>query len=627
MTLFSRPYATRTTALRPQVLHQTNMQLLHYLVFFLTSVGLSSYGASTYQPPGNSITVTNPNSVDPVIESHPHPRDNQALQCSLLWETEDFEPLRIQSVILSFLQRHANFHWFLRRHSKSPPPTPRFKVYNHCEPWHTICHELAEELPKLVPRAIKDINNWLYTSPYNGSNLAFCPRYPPVAGINIVLGLGYFDRSHPAYGRRTRLAYVPRTLYEDNSMYMYVDTRALELLLETFPTWRVKKMARYVITHELVHTLQHGSILPPAGLSALKCDGTPPMGLMEGIADFVALKAGEGNPGWPSRPRRSDELPDQWDNGYISTAYFLEWLEDVRIGPGAIGRLNDRIGKYGYFTKDEVVFTRCVFQPDTWKVLFDSSIVELWEEYRQYVDNQESFIYSVVAFVAHPATLSAFTTLVFVVLFFPLIYDIAENMDLVDNGLHNLIHFLTGIWYVNDWSLARLRVLLGQITVQGTLAVTSLVLFFTMNIWLWTQSNMAPFDAAVVGCFYGWVMWFMHKFADTDELRTRRSRRMGRLRGYDLAWEVYGRLLAVACGLFVAIVLWILRDMGIPMPVAIVVGLFSMTPFFFVQFVAFAVRICVAFIHQLVASLVRRTQGASRQAQAQARNRRRNRNA
>ena len=80
-----------------------------------------------------------------------------------------------------------------------------------------------------------------------------------------------------------------------------------------------------VVTHEMVHCYQYNG------------HGTAPWGLIEGIADFVRLKAGLAPPHWKG-PK--EELGERWDSGYQKTAYFLNWLEE-RHGSGSVGKINE----------------------------------------------------------------------------------------------------------------------------------------------------------------------------------------------------------------------------------------------------------------------------------------------
>jgi len=108
-----------------------------------------------------------------------------------------------------------------------------------------------------------------------------------------------------------------------------------------------------VITHEMVHCFQNNS------------HGTAPGGLIEGMADFVRLKAGLAPPHWNRSPENRGK---KWDEGYQKTAWFLEWLEDQR-GSGTVSRMNETMGKGKY---DEDKF---------WRELFGETVHKLWSQY------------------------------------------------------------------------------------------------------------------------------------------------------------------------------------------------------------------------------------------------------
>lgn len=113
-----------------------------------------------------------------------------------------------------------------------------------------------------------------------------------------------------------------------------------------------------VLVHELVHCFQHNG------------QGTCPSGLIEGIADFVRLKANLGAPHW----KRGD-IPQKWDQGYEKTAYFLDWLETT-YGEGAVRKINEKLRKGKY---QESGF---------WQDLFKADINELWHKYVQALQSQ-----------------------------------------------------------------------------------------------------------------------------------------------------------------------------------------------------------------------------------------------
>ncbi|KAL0951752.1 hypothetical protein HGRIS_008424 [Hohenbuehelia grisea] len=79
-----------------------------------------------------------------------------------------------------------------------------------------------------------------------------------------------------------------------------------------------------VLTHETVHCFQYDG------------SGNCPGGMIEGVADWVRLRAQLGAPHW----KRS--AGEKWDNGYERTAFFLDWIEG-RYGDGTIRELNERV--------------------------------------------------------------------------------------------------------------------------------------------------------------------------------------------------------------------------------------------------------------------------------------------
>lgn len=105
-----------------------------------------------------------------------------------------------------------------------------------------------------------------------------------------------------------------------------------------------------VIVHEMVHAWQWNAL------------GTAPSGLIEGIADFVRLKAGLSPPHWKR------EVGGQWDAGYQHTAYFLDWVED-RYGKGSVRKIN-------------AALQYTVYKDTLWMKLFGHSVNTLWQRYQ-----------------------------------------------------------------------------------------------------------------------------------------------------------------------------------------------------------------------------------------------------
>ena len=105
-----------------------------------------------------------------------------------------------------------------------------------------------------------------------------------------------------------------------------------------------------VLTHEMVHCYQYDG------------KGSCPGGLIEGIADWVRLKAGLAPPHW----KKAGE--GEWDAGYDRTAYFLEYLE-ARYGEGTVRRLNEKLRTEEYQTKR------------FWTELLGRPVEQLWLDY------------------------------------------------------------------------------------------------------------------------------------------------------------------------------------------------------------------------------------------------------
>ena len=118
------------------------------------------------------------------------------------------------------------------------------------------------------------------------------------------------------------------------------------------PSNRQKDEIAGVLTHEMVHAWQWNGF------------GTAPGGLIEGIADFVRLRADLSPPHW------SKEAGGDWDAGYQHTGYFLDWI-DGKFGQGSVIRMNEklRIGKYE--------------EKEFWNSLFNRTVDSLWAEYSE----------------------------------------------------------------------------------------------------------------------------------------------------------------------------------------------------------------------------------------------------
>jgi len=152
------------------------------------------------------------------------------------------------------------------------------------------------------------------------------------------------------------VAYTTGSELDDDHKEIHLSTDYINHTPET----RQKEEIQGVIVHEMVHCWQHNAF------------GTAPGGLIEGIADWVRLKAGFAPPHWK---RVADK---DWDAGYERTGYFLEWMEKAH-GEDIVRKINEGLRGCKY---DEKTF---------WQSCCGKSVGDLWEEYKGSLsENQNS---------------------------------------------------------------------------------------------------------------------------------------------------------------------------------------------------------------------------------------------
>lgn len=153
------------------------------------------------------------------------------------------------------------------------------------------------------------------------------------------------------------LAYTTGTELDSDHKEIHINFNWLRTL-DSKPSAEIRHEVLGVLCHELVHCFQWAA------------QGTCPGGLIEGVADWVRLRAGLPARHW----KRSGD--GSWDQGYQTTGYFLDWLEK-RCGEGTVRRLNQglRQGKY-----DELkLFKECC----------GDEVEKLWAKYGESLKKDE----------------------------------------------------------------------------------------------------------------------------------------------------------------------------------------------------------------------------------------------
>ncbi|KAI4180901.1 MAG: hypothetical protein LQ348_005127 [Seirophora lacunosa] len=216
-----------------------------------------------------------------------------------------------------------------RPHPKPGYPTCKLRI--EC---HDLYHDGAEvffsnsKVSCDLSAAVTTVLSTLYTPSQSNSHI------PPVRSVTLVLEeMGI-------------LAYTTGMELDNDHKEIHFSLGYISKI----PIARRVDEIQGVLVHEMVHCWQWNAY------------GTAPGGLIEGIADFVRLKAGLSPPHWKKERR------EKWDQGYQHTGFFLDWIE-TQYGDGSVGRVNEALMNKRY---DEDVF---------WVRLFGKGVQELWSEY------------------------------------------------------------------------------------------------------------------------------------------------------------------------------------------------------------------------------------------------------
>lgn len=275
------------------------------------------------------------------------------------------------SPLPAHIKSHPDVGNSFNKKKDTAPPKPKLRLHLQ-DARHAATASFFRFIPDLqavLDSALAAIVEHLYASPSSSSVAAgkiptsFTAEIPATRSVTVILQ----DFSGVAYTNGTDLDNDHKEIHFSLSYINHVCNNTADPLSEL----------KGVLTHELVHCYQHTT--PP---NSTDIPG-PPGGLVEGIADFVRLKAGFVPPHW-QRPASAKDRPSKWDEGYQHTAFFLAWLEDVRIGRGAVGLLNDRLLRLGYVGEDNEETRQ--HGSSFWKGLFGVEVSELWEEYGKYLD-------------------------------------------------------------------------------------------------------------------------------------------------------------------------------------------------------------------------------------------------
>lgn len=269
-----------------------------------------------------------------------------------------------------------------------------------CNPFNYICKDMLLTLHPSLRSMLDNIMRCLVAP--MAAQYRDVTVYPLSIHIDIRLESPYdHQRSSPNSG----LAHSSRINSDTRVITFqlpYLNTLARSYSKETI--WRE---IMGTITHEVTHlfqwynhrlepTKQSGAIFGSrmgtwlatrsTSLSdnSFRVPDSVPTELLEGIADYVAVRSGVDRIHW-RRPTSSGELAHKWQADTYHLSFFFEWLE-LRIGDGTVGRLMGSVLNSGYAGIHPEAGSPCGLEFGTWESVTGMSAEDLWKEYRLFVD-------------------------------------------------------------------------------------------------------------------------------------------------------------------------------------------------------------------------------------------------
>ena len=232
----------------------------------------------------------------------------------------------------------------LRPHPKPSFPTPklRLKVQDLAHPGANVFFANCNPTSALS-KAVETVLSNLYEPAKTNTGI------PPTRSVTLIL------RSMDG------VAYTTGSEIDDDHKEIHLSMEYVDSVSKRRPESGLPSAEIHgVLVHEMVHCWQWNGI------------GSAPGGLIEGIADFVRLRAGLSPAHWKKRAEGN-----QWDAGYEVTGYFLDWIEK-NFGAGSVRRVNHALRNEEY--KEDRF----------WNSLFRRPVMDLWKEYSESLKKEKT---------------------------------------------------------------------------------------------------------------------------------------------------------------------------------------------------------------------------------------------